>query len=134
MTLDLRIVITSLLLGTSVSLTAQSAASESPSHDELISSYSSKQNPYPDPTDDLFIAYPNPTTTEIFSLEMDYDYQGTLLIQIYDLLGRLYYTNTVNKSYKNLHYDIDANGWSSGMYVIAITGDGFRGSQRILKE
>lgn len=133
MVMDLRTVITLFLLGTCVLLSAQSVPVNA-SHDQLISSFSSKANPYPDPTDDLFLAYPNPSTNDQFSIEMDYAYQGALLIQIYDLYGRIHYTNTVNKSYKNLKYEIDTNGWSSGMYVIAITGDGFRGSQRILKE
>jgi len=104
------------------------------SHDELVQSFSSKNNPYPDPSDDLFIAYPNPISIDKFSIEMDYEFQGALLIQIYDMYGRLYHTTTANKSYKKLEYDIDTSGWSAGMYIIAITGEGFRGSQRILKE
>ena len=133
MAIDLRTLITLLFLGTGVLLSAQ-AVPVNTSHDDLIRSFSSEKNPYPDPSEDLFLAYPNPSTNDKFSIEMDYDYQGGLLIQVYDLYGRIYSTNTVNKSYKNLQYDIDSTGWSSGMYVIAITGDGFRGSQRILKE
>jgi len=133
MALDLRIVIALIVLGSSVGLSAQSVP-QNLSYDELISSISSKKNPYPDPIDDLFIAYPNPTSEAQFSLEMEYDYQGTLLIQVYDLYGRIYFSNTVNKSYKTLEYHIDTSSWSTGMYVVAITGDGFRGSQRILKE
>ncbi len=133
MAIDLRIVITSILIGASVSLSAQ-AVPKNQSHDDLISSFSSAKNPYPDPTDDLFIAYPNPISADQFSIEMDYEYQGALLVQIYDLYGRIYYTTTVNKSYKMLEYDISASGWTPGMYVIAITGDGFRGSQRVMKE
>lgn len=133
MALDLRILVTLCILGVSVSLSAQGVPGN-PSHDDLISSISSKENPYPDPTDDLFIAYPNPSVNDEFSLEMDYKYQGALLIQVYDLYGRVHYTNTVNKSYKTLEHHIDTSSWSTGMYVVAITGDGFRGSQRILKE
>ncbi len=133
MAIDLRIVMILLFVGVGVGLSAQ-AEVETISYDDMVRSVASKKNPYPDPTDNLFIAYPNPTIDEQFSIEMNRNYQGTLLIQIYDMLGRLYYSKIVNKSYKSLEYDINASGWASGMYVVAITGDGFRGSQRVMKE
>jgi len=84
--------------------------------------------------DDLFIAYPNPTSLDSITIELDNEYRGSLTVQIYDVLGRKYFSTIIDKFDSLLEYDIDASAWSQGMYIIAVSGDSVRGSARVMKE
>lgn len=84
--------------------------------------------------DDLFSAYPNPNAGQLFSLELQHSYRGDLAIEVYDVYGRKYYARIIEKTDDILYYNIEADYWASGVYIIAITGDGVRSSRRVIKE
>ena len=86
------------------------------------------------PTENLFIAFPNPNASELLSIELDHAYIGTMSIQVYDVYGRLYYNKSIDKFDEYLEFDIDASGWTPGMYIVALIGSDVCGSQRVLKE
>lgn len=86
------------------------------------------------PTVDLFNAFPNPNTSDLLSIELEHEYVGVLKVQVYDVYGRLYYNKTIDKFDEYLEFDINASGWTPGMYVVALIGSDVCGSQRVLKE
>ena len=97
-------------------------------------SFLSSSTSEPEIVEDLFLAYPNPTSLDYITIEMDNSYRGNLIVEIYDVLGRKYFAKTIDKFEAVLEYDIDASSWIHSMYIIAITGDGIRGSARVMKE
>jgi|GEM_PF-3443512 len=89
---------------------------------------------YPEPTENLFNAYPNPNSSDLLSIELEHAYIGVMKVQVYDVYGRLYYSKTVDKFDNVLDFSIDASGWTPGMYIIALISSEVCGSQRVLKE
>lgn len=121
----LRLIFTTMILCMGMSMTAQTI------DDTSIVSKDPDRSRY---IDDLFSAYPNPMTDGLVSIELQHSYRGTLAIEVYDVYGRQYYARLVEKYDSILEHDIQSSYWTSGVYIIAITGDGVRSSKRIMKE
>ena len=78
-----------------------------------------------------FNVYPNPVK-EAVTLSFDKNTnQGEMQIVITNFLGQVVYNNTNTNDWK---IEIPVKSWSSGVYMIAIQGDDFRGVKKLVVE
>lgn len=66
--------------------------------------------------DNTLVLYPNPTTQFI---EMDFGKIFTGQVMIFDAAGNVILNQNVN----TIEYRIDAEGWSSGLYMVHVVKD-----------
>lgn len=78
------------------------------------------------------VVYPNPTEND-FTVRINDAYRGQTNINVYDELGRLVFSQTVNKLEESLIANVDLSKYSNGVYMLQITSDEKSSSQRIVK-
>jgi hypothetical protein len=76
--------------------------------------------------------YPNPSEN-IFNINVVDVYRGNTIINIYDELGRLLASNSIEKTSETLNTTVDLSNYSNGVYMLQITSDEKSSSQRIVK-
>ncbi len=76
--------------------------------------------------------YPNPSEN-IVNINVVDVYRGKTTINIYDELGRLLASNSIDKTSETLNTTVDLSNYSNGVYMLQITSDEKSSSQRIVK-
>jgi hypothetical protein len=76
--------------------------------------------------------YPNPSE-DIFNIELQDDYLGETKITLVDELGRIVYTESINKTKGILSSRIDLSNKSNGVYFLKINSDKKTTTKRIVK-
>ncbi len=78
-------------------------------------------------------AYPNPiVNVNTVSVDLGFDTDARMNVQIFNLNGKLLYTNTAEAYYGKL--DIDLSGYSNGMYLIKVSGTESSHEFKIIKQ
>lgn len=76
--------------------------------------------------DDALLIMPNPTAagSKEVTLQIESEVTGDATIEIYDLLGKLYYSNkhTLSKGINKLPVDISSTNMAAGMYSVKVLG------------
>jgi len=85
-----------------------------------------------DPFEDVKI-YPNPTTG-MFTIEMNNNVFGELIIDIFDQNGRKMLNIKFEKTTEHFQSQINLSGQSKGMYLINLSLDKFRAVRKLLVE
>ncbi len=81
-----------------------------------------------------FSAYPNPVTTEKLNLKFDASTNSKIKIMLYDAYGRLLYAApTESKVSEHNEFSLDMSNFSSGLYLINLTIDGYNFTQKVIK-
>lgn len=79
-----------------------------------------------------FIVFPNPTKGE-FTIKLNSSLSSNIKVEIYDLRGRNIYKNTYKKA-GDFNENIDLNYVQSGMYILNVSDDKRRSTQKIIIE
>jgi len=85
-----------------------------------------------DPFEDVKI-YPNPTTG-MFTIEMNNNIFGELIIDIFSQNGRKMLNIKLEKTTEHFQSQIDLSGQSKGMYLINLSLDKFKAVRKVLVE
>lgn len=76
-------------------------------------------------------AYPNPTS-EAVSLSFETEEAGSLNVTVYDITGKIVYSNTSKQLAKGKQLiSIQTNGWKTGNYFAKVSGAGYTGTAKI---
>lgn len=78
------------------------------------------------------IVYPNPSE-DLFNVNITDAYRGLTNINVFDELGRLVFTETLNKDSEVLKAQVNINNYSNGVYMLQITSAEKSSTQRIVK-
>ncbi|MCV9927854.1 T9SS type A sorting domain-containing protein [Flavobacterium sp. LS1R49] len=77
---------------------------------------------------DKFTLYPNPASTEVFINLNDFEYKSDLILNVYDLNGRLIKTSQITPKTQK----IDVSTMESGVYIFTITSGKSKTSKRVI--
>ncbi len=77
------------------------------------------------PADNIFVnLYPNPTV-QIVRLDLKYDANSKMKIELVDMLGRVLHTDKLNVTKGQVsNYELDVSSLAAGMYMFRLTGNG----------
>jgi hypothetical protein len=76
--------------------------------------------------------YPNPINSgKLLTVELNQP-ASNAVVQLYNIQGQLVYAQTVRGAPNQKHVTLSTNGMASGIYLLKITGNAWKLSQRVL--
>ena len=79
------------------------------------------------------IIYPNPNSGS-FSLMINNDYSGDVVVNVLDMTSRLIESITINKSESLISHDFNFSDLSKGLYYVSIENNGERLVKKFIVE